>query len=174
MNLNCKISKGVDASCTPNVSGVLRMAIANWSEDYKYTASQGGCIDSFDLGGEKVYNFAIMDGTGSATSTGTVGANNDSRYHLHSVTGQISRLDCDLIGEYNNFFLGRVIVFVETKNKDVFVFGMDNGLTAETWEYTTGAAEGDANGINFVYSGAQSNAPLKVTDWSVVKALINE
>ena len=172
MALNCKINKGISASCTPNVSGVLRMAIANWSEDYTFTASQSGCVDTIDLGTEKAYEFAIMDGTGNATSTGTIGGNADSKYHQHAVTGQIAKLDCDLIGEYNNWFLGRVIVFVETKNHDVFAFGVDNGLTAETWTYDTGTAEGDANGINFVFSGAQPNAPVKISDWATVKALM--
>ena len=171
--LNCKLTKFPEEICAPNVSGVLRMAIANWAEDYTFTASSGGCVDSIDLGDEKAHNFAIMDGTGNATSTGTIGGNNDSRYHQHAVTGQIAHLDCDLIGDYNNWFLGRVIIFVETKNRDVYAFGVDNGLTAETWTYDTGTADGDANGINFVFSGAQPNAPVKITDWSVVKALMD-
>lgn len=173
MALNCKFTKGVEASCTPNVSGVLRMAIANWSEDFKFSASNGsGCVDSVDLGSEKVYNFSILKGTGNATSTGTVGGNSDSRYHQHAVTGQIAHLDCDLLGDYNNFFLGNVIVFVETMNRDVYVFGVDNGLSAETWTYDTGTADGDANGVNFVFSGAQPNPPVKLTDWNVVKGLM--
>lgn len=173
MTLNCKISKGVVDSCQPNVSGVLRMAIANWSEDYKYTESSGDClVDTIDLQGEKAYPFAIMDGTGVATSTGTIGGNNDSRYHQHSVGGSIAKLDCDLLGDYNNFFLGRVVIFVETKNREVFVFGADNGLTASTWEYTTGTAEGDANGISFVFEGAQPNAPIKIASWEVVKSVM--
>jgi len=172
MALNCKIVKGVEDSCTPNVSGVLRMAIANWSEDYTFTPSQGGCVDSIDLGSEKAYKFAIMEGTGNATSTGTIGGNNDSRYHQHAVTGQIAKLDCDLVGEYNNWFLGRVIIFVETKNRDVYAFGVDNGLTAEVWTYDTGTGTADANGINFTFSGAQPNAPVKISDWSVVKGLM--
>ena len=173
MALNCRISKGVNALCTPNVSGILRMAIANYDEGFTFTPSSSGCVDTVDLGSEKVYNFAIMDGTGQATSTGTIGGNNDSRYHQHAVTGQIARLDCDLLGEYNNFFLGKVLIFVETKNRETFVFGADNGLTAETWTFDTGAGEGDANGINFSFSGAQPNPPLKLSSWDVVKGLMN-
>lgn len=174
MALNCKFVKGIEDSCQPNVSGVLRMAIANWSEDFTFTPSQGSefCIDTIDLGTEKAYNFAILDGTGQALSTGTIGANADSRYHQHSVTGQIARLDCDLLGDYNNFFLGKVIIFVETKNREVYAFGVDNGLRASTWTYDTGTAEGDANGINFVFEGSQPNPPLKIASWDVVKGLM--
>lgn len=174
-NLNCKITKGVSASCMPNVSGVLRMAVANWDESYVFSQSSGAAecvIDTIDLGSEKAHMFSIMDGTGQATSTGTIGANGDSRYHQHAVTGSLAHLDCNLLGEYNKYFLGRVIIFVETKNHDVYVFGKDNGLTAETWTYDTGVAEGDANGVNFVFSGAQPNAPLKIDSWATVKGLI--
>lgn len=172
--LNCRINKGVSDVCTTNVAGVLKLAIANWNESIKTTASEGGCVDSIDLGTEKVYNFSVMDGTGVANATGTIGGNNDHKYFVHSVSGQLPKLDCDLIGEFNNFLLGRVVFFVLTKNHDVFMFGADNGLTAETWEFTTGQGDGDQNGVAFTFSGSQPNGPVKLTSWEVVSALINK
>lgn len=174
MALNCKITKGVSDVCKPSVAGVNRLFIANWDDDYTFTSSSGDCsIDTIDLGSEKVFEFAIAEGTGVATATGTIGGNNSSKYYQHSVGGTIMQLDCDLLGEYNNFFLGKVIIFVETKNHDVYAFGVDNGLSATTWEYTSGTAEGDAQGVSFVFEGAQPSAPLKIKDISVVKALMN-
>ncbi len=173
MSLNCKISKGLSASCTPTVAGVLRLAIANWDESYTFTQSSGSCeIDTIDLGTEKVYQIDIADGSGVATSTGTIGGNNSSKYHMHTVSGLIQKLDCDSLDQYNNLFLGRFIVFVETRNHDVLLFGMDNGLTASAFEYQTGTSEGDATGISFTFDGAEPNAPLKIADWSVVRALM--
>lgn len=174
MALNCKITKGVSDVCKPSVAGVNRLFIANWDDDYVFTASSGDClIDTIDLGSEKVYEFAIAEGTGVATATGTIGGNNSSKYYQHSVGGTIMQLDCDLLGSYNDFFLGKVIIFAETKNRDVYVFGADNGLSATTWEYTSGTAEGDAQGVSFVFEGAQPAAPLKVKDIAIVKALMN-
>ena len=174
MALNlCRISKGIQDSCQPSVAGVNRLAIASWDDSYEFTESTGDCIvDTVDLGEQKAYPLAIADGTGVATATGTIGGNNSSRFYNHSVGGTIMHLDCDVLDEYQNLFLGKFIVFVETKNREVLVFGVDNGLTAETFEFTTGTAEGDATGISFVYSGAQSNPPKKLKDWSVVKALM--
>lgn len=173
MSLNCKIAKGVSASCTPTVAGVLRLAVANWSEDFVFTQSTGSCeIDTIDLGNEKVYAIDIADGSGAATSTGTIGANGSSKYHMHSISGLIQKLDCDVLGEYNNFFLGKFVVFAELRDHSVLVFGVDNGLTASTWEFASGTGEGDATGVSFVFDGAEPNPPLKVTSWSVVKALM--
>lgn len=173
MALNCLISKGVQDSCQPSVAGINRLIIANWDESYTFTKSTGDCeVDTIDLGGQKAYPLAIADGTGVATATGTIGGNNSSRYFMHSVGGTIQRLDCDLLTEYSNFFLGKFIVFVETKNREVFAFGVPNGLTASTFEYTSGTADGDASGVSFVFEGAQPEAPLKIKDWSIVKALL--
>lgn len=174
MALNCKISKGVSASCDTSVAGINRLAIVNYDESYTFNASQGDCIiDTIDLGSEKVYSFEIADGTGVATATGTIGGNNSTRYFQHTVGGTIMHLDCDVLDEYKNLFLGSFIIFVETKNREVFAFGVDNGLNATTFEYTSGTAEGDATGISFVYEGAQKNAPLKIKDWATVKSLMN-
>lgn len=174
MALNCRISKGVADSCTTNVAGINRLAIANWDESYVFTKSTGDCIiDTIDLGGEKVYPLAIADGTGSMTITGTIGGNGSSRFFNHSVGGTIMHLDCDVLDEYQNLFLGKFILFVETKSRETFAVGVDNGLTAETFEFQSGTGESDANGISFVYSGAQPNTVLKLKDWSVVKALMN-
>lgn len=176
--LNCKISKGVSASCDTSVAGINRLAILNWQgpETYTFTGSSGNCIiDTIDLGesGEKAYSFDIADGTGVATATGTIGGNNSSRYFQHSVGGTIMHLDCDVLEQYQELFLGSFIIFVETKNREVFAFGVDNGLNATTFEYTSGTAESDATGISFVYEGAQKNAPLKIKDWATVKSLMN-
>ena len=173
MALNCKIAKGVSASCQPTIAGVLRLAVANWDDGYTFTQSSGSClIDTIDLLSEKVYAIDIADGSGSATSTGTIGANGSAKYHLHSVSGLIQRLDCDVLEQYNNLFMGRFIVFLETRNHDVYAFGVDNGLTASSFEYTSGAGEGDQSGIAFVFDGSEPEAPLKISDWSIIKALM--
>lgn len=173
MALNCKISHPISGACDTNVSGVRRVAFANFSEDYVFTHSSGGCeIDTVDLGTEKVYEVSIMDGTGVATSTLTAGGNTDSKYFQHSVGGTIGHLDCNLLDDYKSWALAHLVAFVQTKNGEVFVFGADNGLAATTFEYTTGTAEGDASGVAFVLEGAQKNAPLKLASWDIVKGLM--
>lgn len=171
---SCKIFKGVGESCQPTVAGINRLAIINWDESYKFTGSTGDCeVDTIDLGTEeKAYPLAIAEGTGVATSTGTIGGNNSSRYFMHSVGGTIMHLDCDLLKQYKDLFLGKFILIAETKNRDVYAFGVPNGLTASTFEYTSGTADGDASGVSFVFEGAQPEAPLKIKDWSVVKEVM--
>lgn len=170
--LGCKISKGVSAACETNVSGVKRIAIANWGEGYTFTPSTGSCeVDTISLGDEKFYNIAFTDGSASAVSTLTTGATKDMKYFVETITFSLAKLDCDLLEQYVDMALAQLIVAVETKNGDVYVFGTENGLSASAMEYTTGAGEGDAAGVAVTLDGTQPIAPIKVTDWSVISAL---
>lgn len=170
--LNCKISKVPSAQCETSVGGVLKMAIANWDESYTFTASGQDCaIDTIDLGTEHFYELAFADGTGYANANLSAGANNDQKAVLHQAGGILNWLDCDLITDWKNYLLGRVIVAVLTKNGQVFVYGVDNGMSATNFDYATGTAETDAQGITFLYEGVQRNTPLLVKDWKTISDL---
>ena len=80
-------------------------------------------------------------------------------------------LDCDLISDWKNYLLGRVIVAVLTKNGQVFIYGVDNGMSATNFDYATGTAETDAQGITYLWEGVQRNTPMLVKDWATIEAL---
>lgn len=168
--LSCKISKGISGVCETSLAGVVKIAFANYDDAYKFTASEGCEVDTIDLGTEKFYEVACADSSVSATADLVVGTNN--KYINHTVSGVFPKLDCDLLSEFKNWILGRVIVAVLTKDKQVLVFGADNGLTASTFGYSTGAADSDATGISFTFEGSQINEPILVKDWKTIKDLM--
>jgi hypothetical protein len=172
MALNCKINVPVPQTCDTNVSGVMKLAFLNWDETYTFSASGADClVDTIDIGNEKFYHVNIQDNTGVATATLTVGNSKDSKAINHSVSGQIGTMDCNFLGDWKNYLLSTVIIAVLTKNRQVYIYGIDNGLIASTFAYSTGTAEGDATGTNFVFEGLQPNPPLLVKDWSVISDL---
>ena len=83
----------------------------------------------------------------------------------------LAKLDCDLLEQYKNWSLAHVIAFVQQKDGNVYVYGVDTGLAATTFNYSSGSAEGDAVGVNAVFEGIQLDAPMKIKDWATVKAL---
>lgn len=173
--LNCKISAGVQTACETSIGGILRLAFANWDDSYTFTQSTGSCeIDTIDLGSEKIYEVNFLDGTGLAEVELNVGDSRDKKNFTHRVTLNFAKLDCNMLEQYKNWSLAHLIAFVQTKDGNVYVFGKDNGIAATTFNYTSGSAETDSSLINAVFEGVQLNEPLKVKDWSVVKALFNE
>lgn len=174
MNFNCKITKVPSAVCDTSVSGIIKLALVNWSEEYKFTSSvEGSCeIDTIDIGtGENEQHFLeipIADNSGYANANATAGGNAGQKAIMHQVGGVISRLDCNVQSDWKNYLLGRVIIAVMTKNGQVLLLGVNNGLTATNFDFTTGTVETDAQGITFLYEGLQKDAPEIVKSWSII------
>ena len=172
--LNCKIAKGIAAECETTIGGILRLAFANYDDSYAtaWTASKGCEIDSLSLvNDEKAYEVNFLDGTGLAEVELNVGDSTDQKNFTHRVTMNLAKLDCNLLEQYKNWSLAHVIAFVQQKDGNVYAFGVDNGIAATTFNYSSGSATSDAVGVNGVFEGVQLNAPIKIKDWSVVKAL---
>lgn len=148
------------------------MAVANWDPEYTFTASGTGCeIDTIDLDDANFMEVAFADGTGYANANLSQGGNNDSKAVLHQVGGLLVHMDCNIVSDWKNWLLGRVIFAVLTKNGQVFLYGVDNGLSATNFDYATGTADTDAQGITFLYEGVQKNTPLLVKDWKTISNL---
>lgn len=171
--LNCKISKGVSSFCDTSIGGILKLAFANFDKGHTFTQSSGSCeIDTIALANsEKAYEVAFLDGTGLAEVELNVGDSTDQKNFTHRITLRLGKLDCDLLDQYKEWSLAHVIAFVQNKDGNVYAFGVDNGMAATTFNYTSGSAAGDAIGVNAVFEGVQLDAPLKIKDWDVVKAL---
>lgn len=170
--LNCKITKSTSAICDTSVGGVLKMAVANWDPEYTFTASGTGCeIDTIDLDKANFMEVAFADGTGYANANLSAGGNNDMKAILHQVGGLLVHMDCDIVSDWKSWLLGRVIFAVLTKNGQVFLYGVDNGLSATNFDYSTGTADTDSTGITFLFEGVQRNAPLLVKDWKTISDL---
>lgn len=170
--LNCKISAGVQTSCETSIGGILKLAFANFDDAYTFTQSTGSCeVDTIDLGTEKAYEVNFLDGSGLAEVELNVGDSVDQKNFTHRITMNLAKLDCNLLEQYKNWSLAHLIAFVQQKDGNVYAYGVDTGLAATTFNYSSGSAEGDAVGVNAVFEGIQLSAPLKIKDWSVVKAL---
>jgi hypothetical protein len=170
--LNCKISAGVSANCETSIGGILKLAFANFDDGYTFTNSTGGCeVDTIDLGSEKVYEVDFLDGTGLAEVELNVGDSRDKKNFTHRITLNFAKLDCNMLEQYKNWSLAHLIAFVQTKDGQVYAYGVDTGLAATTFNYTSGTAETDSSLINAVFEGVQLNEPIKIKDWATVKAL---
>jgi hypothetical protein len=94
---------------------------------------------SAGVGTEKFYEVTPADQSAVATATLTVGANKDSKAINHSVTGQLNSVNCDLLGdEFKNLSLGYFVIAVLDKGGKTLLYGVDNGLNASTFEFSSG------------------------------------
>lgn len=174
--LNCKISKPINPICETSVSGVLKIWAANWNEAHTFTASGDDClIDIIELAdGEKFIPIDFQDNSGYANANLAAGGSTDSKAIAHQVGFVINRINCDLLGDWKNWLLGRLIFAVMTKNKQIIIFGVDNGMQSTNFDFATGTAEADLQGVTVLFEGNQHDAPLLVKDQEVIRALVAE
>lgn len=171
--MKCKLPEllRIHQECRLMVSGIKRIAIANWEDTYKFTSSNDCNIDSIDLNDEHFYEINFAEGSAYANANVNAGSNSEQKSVQHQVGFVLPVIDCKLIDNWKNYLLARVIFAVETKSNQVFIFGADSGLSPTNFDYSTGATETDTNGITALFEASQTNAPLIVQDWSLIEAL---
>lgn len=171
--MKCKLPEllRIHQECCLMVSGIKRIAIANWEDTYKFTSSNDCNIDSIDLNDEHFYEISFSEGSAYANANVNAGSNSEQKSVQHQVGFVLPVIDCKLIDNWKNYLLARVIFAVETKSNQVFIFGADSGLSPTNFDYSTGATETDTNGITALFEASQTNAPLIVQDWSLIEAL---
>lgn len=188
--LNCKITQGVAKECGFKSGGVKYIALANLKDIVvSPTNLSAGVIEASEITadanlkkGEKLFKvFEVADQTGVATSTVQVGGSKDAKSLLHTVGGQIiglGEIEVDdptdptgekklyypaMVGdEYVNFVLADVVALVRQADGKVVLFGYDNGMKSDNFDYTTGTSESDLNGITFQFSGTQHKSPIVI------------
>lgn len=171
--MKCKLPSllKIYQKCALSVSGIKRIAIANYSGDYSFASSDGCEIDSIDLNDEHFYEINFAEGSGYGSANVTIGNNAEQKSVVHQIGFTLPNIDCNLIENWARYLLARVIFAVETKNGQVLLFGIDNGMSATQFDYSTGVSDTDANGITALFEASQTNAPLIVQDWSLIEAL---
>lgn len=196
MALNCKITQGVLKECGFFPGGIKFIAFANLSDIAVVETNIGkGVIEADDISisttsgmatGEKLFKvFEVADQTGTASSTVQVGGSRDAKSILQTVGGQIIGFGQDedgnplLLGdEYANFVLADVVALVKQNDGKVVLYGYSNGLKSDNFDYATGTAETDTNGITFQFSGTQYMSPIMIaggnTAWETLTALAKQ
>ena len=165
MALNCKVNVGVSKDCALLPGGVKKIALINLSDitinDAEGTGKGVLVKSEITLGtGAKWMVWETATDTTNATNTLQTGANPDQKSFQQTVAGTIVGWPEDLLGdELVNTILADVVIAVKENSGKVFIYGYDNGLKANQFDYATGSAGTDLNGTTFSFQGTQYQAP---------------
>lgn len=171
--LNCKVLYPIPSEdCGFVIGGIQKMAVCNYSASHTFSSSGSDCtIDTISLAdGEKWLEITLQDETGYANDTLTVGGSSSAKYIQQQVGGIASRPDCNTLDTYANWGVGTIIIAILLKSGQVQIYGIPNGLTATNFDYATGTAAGDSQGITFLFEGAQPEAHRIAASWDLIEA----
>lgn len=167
----CKLTQNITKDkCAYDVAGVVALYLLNNDRSTKYEM-QDGQIKTI-TGAEKAYRIDFEKDTASFTDELAEGGNG-GKYRTHTVNFTIGQLDYKKLNQGDALSLGKFTAIVVDKNKDCFVLGRNNGLSATSFNYESGAADADAKGWTVVMAGTELEIAPLLVDEDVVKAILH-
>jgi len=120
--------------------------------------------------GEKVFKIDFAEGSASWSDELAVNGNG-GKYRTHTVNFTLSEYDYSLLNQADALSLGRFTAVVVDKSGRVVILGRNNGLSATSFNYASGAADADATGWTTVLAGTEMEVGRLLKDESVVSSL---
>jgi hypothetical protein len=169
----CKLLNSIKRDCNYKIGGVKRLFLMNYDLATQYSFDSDGVITTITPStGEKIYQIDFSDNSASWTDDLTV-VNRSQKYRTPTVNFQLSDLNKDILNEGDALSLGTFTAFVVDRNDEIVCLGRENGLQATSFNYNSGAAEGDAVSFTTILVGNEKELPKLVKSESVITSLVD-
>lgn len=168
----CKLTQNITREkCAYDVAGVVALYLMNHDRSTKYEIESGRIKDiTTDA---KVYKVDFAKDTASFTDELAEGGNG-GKYRTHTVNFTISDLSYKKINPGDALSLGKFTVVAVDKNQNCFVLGRNNGLSATSFNYESGAADADAKGWTVVMAGTELEIAPLLKNEEVLAAIVHD
>lgn len=175
--MSCKLTANITKeNCQYQVAGIKAVYLinhdANPSFEFKKnpdgTTAENKIISKITLDtSESIYKVNFVEGTASFSDDLAVNGNG-GKYRTHTVNFTVSEYDYNTMNQGDALSLGKFIVIVVDKSGRAIVLGRNNGLSATSFNYASGAADADANGWTTVLAGTELEIAKLLEDESII------
>lgn len=180
--MSCKLTANIrKENCQYKVAGVRAIYLINHASNPVFTfeknsagAEDNKVINKIELPeGESIYKVSFAEGTASWSDELAVNGNG-GKYRTHTVNFTVSEYDYNIMNQGDALSLGRFIAIIVDKSGRAIVLGRNNGLSATSFNYASGAADADANGWTTVLAGTEIEIGKLLKDESVITPVAND
>lgn len=172
----CELTTGRTLDCKDIIGGVRAVYFCQLADAALVTSN--GAVTDLDItgsgGGDKLFKYNLVRGTGSMTETITASADNGTVFYEPSVNIKLHKLTIADRNEIKLLAQNRLLIFVETNAVDangkrqIWCLGSENGMELTTATANSGVAFGDMNGYDLTFVGMESNPKLFVNAYDNV------
>ena len=173
----CKLQSNITkANCQYAVAGIKAVYLFNYDSENKYTFGaddKKDVISAIELANAaKAYKVDFIDNTASFSDE-LAQNGNGGKYRTHTLNFTLREYDYTILNEGDALSLGKFTGVVVDKNNRVIMLGRNNGLTATSFNYASGAADADANGWTVVLAGTEMEIGRLLEDEDVIKTVVD-
>ena len=172
--MGCKLQANITKeNCQYMVAGVKALYLFNYDSTNTYTFEDEAIKTITLANGEKAYRIDFLEGSASWSDELAVNGNG-GKYRTHTVNFTLSEYNYNVLNQGNALSLGKFTAVVVDKSGRVVILGRNNGLSATSFNYASGAADADANGWTTVLVGTETEIGKLLKDESVVSSVAAE
>lgn len=174
--MGCKLQASITKkNCQYTIAGIKALYLFNYNPAVKYTMEEpdkgNSPITEITLPeGEKLYKLEFTDNTASWSDELAVNGNG-GKYRTHTLNFTLSQYDYDLLNQADALSLGKFVAVVVDRSGRSVVLGRNNGLSATSFNYASGAADADANGWTTVMTASEIEIGKLLKDESVISSI---
>lgn len=162
----CSLTTGRGIGCKSNVGGIQNVYFGDPAE---FTASSvtydntTGEIENTGMatGNASIFKFALK-GANSFTTTITGSDENGTVFTEQSLAITLQTMDHATLKEIKLLAHSRPKIFVEDRNGNLLMLGIENGMTLTTGTIVSGDAMGDLSGYTLEFSGQEKIGVIHV------------
>jgi hypothetical protein len=175
--MGCKLTSNITKdNCNYDIAGVKAVYLYNYDASNAYTPANpvGVPITEIELANDaKAYKVDFIENTASFTDELAINGNG-GKYRTHTLNFTISDYDYQILNQGDALSLGKYTAVVVDNRKNCVVLGRNNGLSATSFNYASGAAVADANGWTVVMAGTEIEIGPKLASEAVIKAIVDD
>lgn len=174
--MSCKLTANIrKENCHYQIAGVKAIYLINHDSKPKFEFAKDDngnednkVINKIDLSdSESIYKVNFTEGTASWSDELAVNGNG-GKYRTHTVNFTVSEYDYNTMNQGDALSLGRFIAIIVDKSGRAVMLGRNNGLSATSFNYASGAADGDANGWTTILAGTEIEIGKLLKDESII------
>lgn len=176
--MSCKLTSSISKkNCQYAVAGIKAIYLYNYDSplDYEFKEQEPGLekitITKIPLEKGQVYKVNFADNTASFSDE-LAQNGNGGKYRTHTLNFTIDAYDYELLNQDKALSLGKFTAVVIDKNGRSIVLGRNNGLSATSFNYASGAAEADATGWTVVMAGTEIEMGRMLESEDIIKSLV--
>lgn len=173
--MSCKLTSNITKSnCQYTIAGVKSIYLINYDERNMYLIDTEDKITDINLAdGDKAYKIDFADNTASYTDDLAVNGNG-GKYRTHTLNFTITDLTYQELNQGDKLSLSKFTAVVVDKSGHAVVLGRNNGLSATSFNYASGAAEADARGWTVVMAGTEIEVARQLSSENVLSTITDQ
>lgn len=173
--MGCKLTSNITKKdCQYAIAGIRAVYLFNYdsANEYTFEDTDKTTIETITLADSaKAYKVEFIDNTASFSDE-LAQNGNGGKYRTHTLNFTLENYDYDLLNQEKALSLGKFTAVIVDKSGRAVMIGRNNGLSATSFNYASGAADADATGWTVVMAGTEIEMGRLLKDENVISSIV--